>query len=125
MADAPDSAWYYAVGGQRQTGPVTLAALAELFRAEKIGAATLVWTQGMADWQPLSRVDELRFLLPAAPPTLPGPVRPPASPAGLGDDDLIRWLLPVGRSYWAILSGYMGLFGLFPTCGVVLGPAAI
>lgn len=29
-----------------------------------------------------------------------------------------RMLLPVGRSGWSIASGYCGLLGLFPVCGI-------
>ena len=30
----------------------------------------------------------------------------------MGDDRVARMLLPVGRSWWAIAAGYMGLFSL-------------
>jgi hypothetical protein len=30
----------------------------------------------------------------------------------LGDDPLVRALLPVGRSAWAIAAGYLGIFSL-------------
>jgi hypothetical protein len=36
----------------------------------------------------------------------------PAASPKLGDDALMRVLLPVGRSGWAIAAGYLGLFGL-------------
>jgi uncharacterized protein DUF4190 len=32
--------------------------------------------------------------------------------SSLGDDPVIRALLPVGRSAWAIAAGYLGLFSL-------------
>ncbi len=31
---------------------------------------------------------------------------------GPGDDAAMRWILPVGRSPWAIAAGYLGLFAL-------------
>lgn len=34
------------------------------------------------------------------------------SGTNLGDDPLARWLLPVGRSGWAIAAGYLGFFSL-------------
>jgi hypothetical protein len=40
----------------------------------------------------------------------PGP--PPLPPKPLGDDAMLRMLLPVGRSGWAIAAGYLGLFSL-------------
>lgn len=39
----------------------------------------------------------------------------------LGDDAAMRWLLPVGRSPWAIAAGYLGLFSFL----LVFGPLAI
>jgi len=50
----------------------------------------------------------------------PFPGRPLAPPSP-GDDPLVRMLLPVGRSGWAIAAGYAGLFAL--TCG--LAPVAL
>ena len=44
--------WYYALGTQ-QSGPVSDSQLDELLRSGKIAEATLVWREGMADWQPL------------------------------------------------------------------------
>src|SRR5208282_3465919 len=49
-------------------------------------------------------------------------------PKRLGDDAVVRMLLPVGRSVWAILSGYLGLFSvmLFPApLALLTGLAAI
>ena len=40
----------------------------------------------------------------------PGPPPPIPPAARLGDDAAVRWLLPVGRSGWAIAAGYLGLF---------------
>lgn len=61
--------WYYVDAGQ-QAGPVDEAQLPELVRTGKIQPATLVWHEGMANWQPLREV---------APPS----VLPPPPPAGL------------------------------------------
>ena len=46
--------WYYATGGQ-QVGPITDAELEQLVRAGTITADTLVWREGMTDWQPYAR----------------------------------------------------------------------
>lgn len=43
--------WFYAHEG-RQTGPVSEADLVELSRSGTVTGDTLVWRQGMADWQP-------------------------------------------------------------------------
>jgi uncharacterized RDD family membrane protein YckC len=71
--------WYYAVNGQR-LGPVTQGEIEQLVRSGTIGSDTLVWSQGMANWQPFSTVAS-QFPGAAA----PVPVAPSA--AGLPDDD--------------------------------------
>ena len=47
--------WHYADQG-KETGPVTDEQLAELVRAGKIRPDTLVWREGMTDWQPYREV---------------------------------------------------------------------
>jgi DNA-directed RNA polymerase subunit RPC12/RpoP len=42
------------------------------------------------------------------PPTL----APMAEPENIGDDAVVRMLIPVGRSIWAIASGYLGLISV-------------
>lgn len=44
--------WYYAQEG-KQAGPVTREEIQQLIYAKRINARTLVWKQGMADWQEL------------------------------------------------------------------------
>ncbi len=61
----------------------------------------------------------------AHPPTTPGPI-PDART--LGDDPIMRIVLPVGRSLWAIAAGYVGLFSvlLIPApLALLLGVVAI
>ena len=43
--------WYYVKAGQ-QTGPVDEAQLDALRSSGQIEAETLVWREGMANWQP-------------------------------------------------------------------------
>jgi hypothetical protein len=45
--------WFYHDGSQ-QTGPVSDAQLDELLRLGKISPTTMVWCEGMKDWQPLN-----------------------------------------------------------------------
>lgn len=47
--------WYYAVGDQRQ-GPIEEAEFQQLVAAGTIKGDTLVWRQGMANWQPYATV---------------------------------------------------------------------
>lgn len=62
--------WYVGVGGQRQ-GPYDLGGLAEQANAGALGADTLVWRAGMAQWQPAGQVPELAPVLASVPPPLP------------------------------------------------------
>jgi hypothetical protein len=43
-------------------------------------------------------------------------------PADIADDPAMRWVLPVGQSVWAIISGYLGLISL---AACFLGPFAV
>ncbi len=58
--------------------------------------------------------------------TIPLPDAPP--PPRIGDDAVIRMLLPVGRSAWAIAAGYAGLFAVLAVpapVALVLGLLAV
>jgi uncharacterized membrane protein len=76
--------WYYAAGGQQQ-GPVDDAQLDALLSSGQINAETLIWREGMANWQPLRQARSTPATL-GAPPIQPGGETPPfatgASAAG-------------------------------------------
>jgi uncharacterized RDD family membrane protein YckC len=59
-------AWFYADGG-RQVGPVEEAALDDLVRAGVVRDDTLVWRDGMANWQPHGAVRGVRVPAPPMP----------------------------------------------------------
>ena len=64
--------WYYEKAGQRM-GPVPETELDRLIASGEINAATLVWSEGMANWTPLGQARPA-----ASGPTLaPGEVAPP------------------------------------------------
>lgn len=48
--------WFYSLKG-RQTGPVDTAELTRLAATGEVQPNTLVWREGMADWEPYSRVE--------------------------------------------------------------------
>jgi len=62
-------------------GPLTVQVLQQMIPAGMFNAASLVWRQGMAGWQPASTVPELAVLFAPAVP-LPPPIPPPVPPAG-------------------------------------------
>jgi uncharacterized RDD family membrane protein YckC len=80
--------WYYAEGGQ-QAGPVDDAQFEALIQSGKLTPETLVWHQGMANWQPLR---EARPVAAAATPNL-APVAPevptPAGQAPITGDEVV------------------------------------
>ncbi|MDB6119976.1 MAG: hypothetical protein JWO08_3757 [Verrucomicrobiaceae bacterium] len=69
----------------------------------------------MTDWQPLSIIPAFRPAGGSVPPPLPPNAANfdmPQRSKPMGEDPAMRWLMPVGRSGWAIAAGYLGLFGL-------------
>ncbi len=62
--------WYYALNGQ-QTGPVDETEFNRLINAGIIQSTTLVWHAGLAEWQPLAKVQPAAAT-PAAPGGAPG-----------------------------------------------------
>jgi uncharacterized RDD family membrane protein YckC len=66
--------WYYS-DGRQQFGPVTQAEFDTLVASGRIGANTLVWRAGMANWAPLGAVQQ------PAPVAVASPVQPVAAAA--------------------------------------------
>jgi hypothetical protein len=95
MADP--GGWFYEIESERR-GPVSLAELKRLVHTKLVGPHTKVFAEGMAEPVEAARLAVLF---------------PPAPDAGM------RWLLPVGRSGFAIAAGYLGLFSLIPFVGIL------
>lgn len=76
------SEWFHAEGN-RQQGPLPAEQLVELFRNNQISLDTLVWRDGLPQWQPLRTVvDELGLIVPAldVPTAAAEPEPEPAAP---------------------------------------------
>jgi hypothetical protein len=71
----------------------------------QLGSGHLVWSAGMPAWLPAGQVQPFAALL-------AGYGVPSQAATRLGDDPLMRAILPVGRSGWAIAAGYLGLFAV-------------
>ncbi|HTS76456.1 MAG TPA: RDD family protein [Bryobacteraceae bacterium] len=86
--------WYYADNG-RQVGPVEDAALDDLVRAGLVRDDTLVWREGMANWQPHSMARGVR-------PPPPMPAVPIAADSGFcsecGRPFPMSQLVPIGKA---------------------------
>lgn len=61
---------YVAIDG-KQTGPFDLETIKGMITSKQITDSTLVWKQGMAEWQKASEVDETKELFGVVPPPLP------------------------------------------------------
>src|SRR5579863_7233071 len=88
--------WFYEVAGERK-GPVPFDELRRLIQAGVVKRETNVWAQGLANPVPAGH---MAVLFPRAP------------------DAWMRWLLPVGRSGYAIAAGYLALFSFISFFGL-------
>jgi len=68
--------WHCGIGGQ-QYGPVELVVVRQWLTEGRLRPSDLVWTEGMASWQPAASVPELGA---AAGPSFPGAPPPPPAP---------------------------------------------
>jgi hypothetical protein len=109
--------WYY-LRNEIQTGPLSWEDLVGAARSGGVTPGDLVWTDGMAQWQPAASIPGL---IPQVYPSMAGPRPGPPAAAPLGDDPVMRAILPVGRSGWAIAAGYLGLLSLLG----IFGPPAL
>jgi len=89
-------AWFYSDAQRQQQGPVADSWLLNAYQRGEVRLDTLVWREGMPQWQPLSRVAaELGIVASSAPPSMPPPSvhapRPPVvvAPAKSGNGCLI------------------------------------
>ena len=78
--------WFFAEGNSQQRGPLPADELIALYRSSRIALDTLVWRDGMAQWQPLETVAaeiglEIAPVAEVAAAPEPGPAVPPALPA--------------------------------------------
>ena len=76
--------WHYTDAARQQQGPIDEDGLAELWRAGRVNAQTLVWREGQAQWLPLG---QLAAAMPwqstgpaPMPPAMPGAQQPPVPP---------------------------------------------
>lgn len=62
--------WFYAFSGEEQNGPCTFESLGEAWKDGTIDGDTLVWTEGLGDWEPIANVTAFSAY---APPPKPKP----------------------------------------------------
>lgn len=87
-----------------QSGPYPESVVLDWVRSGQLRQADPVWSPGMPSWVPAGQTQPFAAAF-AGVPTV-------AAPAKMGDDPILRAILPVGRSGWAIAAGYLGLFAV-------------
>ena len=95
----PDSIWYYADTQRQRQGPLPAVQLQQLLAQGHITPDTLVWREGMPDWQPIQRLPELAPPIPVA---AQDPYAAPASSieqAPALADELQAYAVFVGRRF--------------------------
>jgi membrane protease subunit (stomatin/prohibitin family) len=63
---------FFVALNNQQAGPFNETQLIDLVKTKQISAETLVWNQGMSDWQKASSVEYFQKLITQSPPPLPG-----------------------------------------------------
>ena len=74
--------WYYSIANQQQ-GPVDEGEMRQMIASGTLSASSLVWSDGMPDWQPLGETALSRFLIAGGAGTLQQAVSQPAATGGL------------------------------------------
>ena len=111
--------WYYAINGER-LGPVSDEEFAQLVATGSVGADTLVWRQGLAQWQPWSALAATTTLPDVSgmpPPLTPSPAADTpvaaAAPVDGAEPDLVYggfWLRLVAKIIDGFILGFIGFF---------------
>jgi hypothetical protein len=112
--------WYYSFANQ-QVGPVEEEAISALVADQKIDGSTLVWTQGMAAWQPASTTALVKYLPQAAITPVTYPTQTPAYVVSYKTPAMeIKELNDLFMWFWICLAGSLITFGLSAIASMVL-----
>lgn len=114
--------WHYAIGNERH-GPVSQADLDALIQNGTVTRDTLVWSEGMSDWQ---RAGDTGLLPPAlppqGPPAPPAPMAPPTKPGAIpvNHGDATGGMIPY-KNPAALIGYYLFFASLFlgPLTGII------
>lgn len=99
-----DAQWYYANSSQRE-GPVDLAGLRQLQAEGRVGAATLLWCEGMPTWRPLAELETVPVVERGVDDPYRAPVSDPELLAGAAQDsqplegEMALYAAVVGRNF--------------------------
>jgi hypothetical protein len=115
-ADAKGQSWHVAIYGQKH-GPMDREAILSMMREGKVPLDSLVWTSGMAQWQPAIRFPDFAAamgVLSRASPNAPAD----------GADEAMSAIVPFSNPP-ALIAYYLAIASLIPVAGAILGPLAI
>ncbi len=94
--------WYYAKNGS-QLGPVEQGELLAKISSGEIAQSDMVWREGMSDWLPVSKVNELVIVARPAPTSAPAPGTamnsPYTPPSALPQDPVVSGSGPIIPNY--------------------------
>jgi hypothetical protein len=111
--------WFYSADGQEKKGPVPESELQQLLASGHISAATLVWSEGMANWAPASSVAALQ------PPSAAAPVASAAGVSVAAATVTGGVPVPQGLGGWMTFVGVMhivgGAFACLSCIGLIYG----
>ena len=114
--------WFYAVG-QQQQGPVTEDQLHALAKDGVVTPDTLVWCEGMANWQPYRSVAPVAPAAAPLPPAMPGAatVPEPVVSGGVSEEEILtrEYRVDIGEA----LSQAWKVFAANP--GVIIGACMV
>ncbi|WP_449465627.1 GYF domain-containing protein [Stenotrophomonas humi] len=123
------SQWFYAEGNRERRGPVPGQEVAALFRAGQLSADTLIWREGIGDWQPLRNVAGELGLHELLPPSTALPPGVPPLPPPLQTLPRSRPAIPTHKpaaSGWVVFGAIAAAVGLaLLSIGGVLAAVAI
>lgn len=120
-----DNAWYYVVNGKDKAGPVSELALKSLIQQGQVAPTSLVWSEGMTDWQQANQVPGLigmgpsvaksaRTAAAAQPNTAPSPSSTASSYST--NDDVTGPRIPQGLIGWTKFIGVLSILHGILTC---------
>jgi hypothetical protein len=126
---------YYVLIDNKQSGPFTMEQLESMIAAGTISAATSYWTQGLAEWKPLSALGLGGS--PSAPPPMRTTTPPKMRPSGAGNSaappktsglaiaslilGLLSFILSIFTAIPAVICGHISLGQIKKSAGAVTG----
>ena len=102
---------YWLARAGQQYGPYSLEEIQQRVAQGLAEATDLIWTEGMAEWQPLPKVVPVRRGPP--PPPLPPPAPKPIANYAAPPAAVDTGLSPPGLSWWLIIIFSCVTFGIF------------